>query len=126
MPLHILISFRGQIDFPKISAIEVNLNGPAPPPAKIPVAPPVKAPPMSAFVPIRINCGGITPHTDALGRVWSSDAYFVGGSTFDSNVDMVSYDIPVPDGVYNVVLHFAEILYVQCRRAACSTALHHV
>jgi Malectin domain len=78
------------------------------------------------FVPIRINCGGITPHIDALGRVWSSDAYFVGGSTFDSNADIAdtsedplyncerfgqaSYDIPVPDGVYNVVLHFAEIL----------------
>ncbi|MCC5835776.1 MAG: choice-of-anchor D domain-containing protein [Opitutales bacterium] len=79
--------------------------------------------------PIRINAGG-PQYTDAGGRVWMADSYFVGGSAYSSgSIDIAetmdpvlyrterwgnntfSYQIPVEPGEYDVQLHFAEIYY---------------
>lgn len=67
-------------------------------------------------------------YTDRLGRIWLSDRYFQGGSVFESGDHPVlgtrepriyqsrregtfGYDIPLPPGVYELRLHFAETLY---------------
>jgi Malectin domain len=67
-------------------------------------------------------------YTDRLGRVWLSDRYFQGGYVFESADHPISgtrepriyqsrregtfgYDIPLPPGVYELRLHFAETLY---------------
>jgi len=67
-------------------------------------------------------------YTDRLGRVWWSDRYFQGGTVFESQDHPIfgtrepsiyqsrregsfTYDIPLPPGVYELRLHFAETLY---------------
>jgi hypothetical protein len=67
-------------------------------------------------------------YTDRLGRVWLSDRYFQGGYVFESGDHPISgthepriyqsrregtfgYDIPLPPGVYELRLHFAETLF---------------
>ena len=78
---------------------------------------------------IRINAGG-GQFTDPTGNVWQGDAYFNSGQgTWDcpkaingtNNDDLYCtyrwfnqaqpylYQIPVPNGYYNVRLHFAEM-----------------
>jgi hypothetical protein len=68
------------------------------------------------------------PYTDRFGRVWQSDAYFQGGAAFESAGHAIAaardqrlfrsrregaftYDIPLPPGVYELRLYFAETLY---------------
>ena len=78
---------------------------------------------------VRLLAGNLTgTYTDCIGRVWHSDRYFTGGWGFDSGSHLVmgtrdphlyqtrregtfSYDIPLPLGVYELRLHFAETLY---------------
>lgn len=67
-------------------------------------------------------------YTDRFGRIWQSDAYFQGGNVFEyadrhiagtrdprlyrsRREGAFSYDIPLPPGVYELRLHFAETLY---------------
>uniref|UniRef100_Q021C7 Malectin domain-containing protein n=1 Tax=Solibacter usitatus (strain Ellin6076) TaxID=234267 RepID=Q021C7_SOLUE len=67
-------------------------------------------------------------YTDRLGRIWQSDRYFQGGSVFETHDHAIfgtrepriyqgrregsfAYDIPLPAGVYELRLHFAETLY---------------
>jgi hypothetical protein len=67
-------------------------------------------------------------YTDRLGRIWLSDRYFQGGYVFESGDHPVlgthepriyqsrregtfGYDIPLPPGVYELRLHFAETLF---------------
>jgi hypothetical protein len=67
-------------------------------------------------------------YADRLGRIWQSDRYFQGGSVFESHDHPIfgtrepriyqsrregvfTYDIPLPAGVYELRLHFAETLY---------------
>jgi len=67
-------------------------------------------------------------YTDRFGKVWQSDAYFEGGDVFEGaghpilgtrdqrlyrqrREGVFSYDIPLPPGVYELRLHFAETLY---------------
>lgn len=67
-------------------------------------------------------------YTDRLGRIWQSDRYFQGGTVFESHEHPIfgtrepriyqsrregsfTYDIPLPAGVYELRLHFAETLY---------------
>jgi hypothetical protein len=67
-------------------------------------------------------------YTDRLGRVWHSDRYFQGGNVFESHDHPIygtreptiyqgrregafAYDIPLPAGVYELRLHFAETLF---------------
>jgi hypothetical protein len=78
---------------------------------------------------VRILAGSVTgEYTDRLGRVWQSDRYYQGGAVFDSRDHPIfgtrepriyqsrregsfGYDIPLPAGVYELRLHFAETLY---------------
>ena len=73
---------------------------------------------------VRVNAGG-NAHTTSEGEEFSADQYFTGGKTFSTNNAIagtdedplykterygdVTYAIPVTDGTYRVVLHFAEI-----------------
>jgi hypothetical protein len=67
-------------------------------------------------------------YTDRFGRIWQSDRYFQGGAIFDSTGHSIlaardprlfrsrregafTYDIPLPPGVYELHLYFAETLY---------------
>jgi Malectin domain len=80
------------------------------------------------FQPILINSGG-DQYTDTLGRVWSADKWFLGGTIYakksgdikgtkdnivyrNSRVGEFAYDIPLPNGSYQVILHFADVAYV--------------
>jgi hypothetical protein len=67
-------------------------------------------------------------YTDRLGRIWLSDRYFQGGYVFESGDHPIlgtrepriyqnrregtfGYDVPLPPGVYELRLHFAETLF---------------
>ena len=67
-------------------------------------------------------------YIDRLGRVWQSDRYFNGGTVFETGSRPIygtrdphlyqsrregafTYDIPLPAGVYELRLYFAETLY---------------
>ena len=67
-------------------------------------------------------------YADRLGRIWQSDRYFQGGNVFESHDHPIfgtrepriyqsrregsfAYDIPLPAGVYELRLHFAETLF---------------
>jgi hypothetical protein len=67
-------------------------------------------------------------YTDRFGRTWQSDRYFQGGAVFESAGHAIAsardprlfrsrregaftYDIPLPPGVYELRLYFAETLY---------------
>jgi hypothetical protein len=73
-------------------------------------------------------------YTDRMGRIWQGDRYFDGGSIFDSANHPIlgtrdprifqtrregsfSYDIPLPPGVYELRLYFAETLYGESNAA---------
>ena len=73
---------------------------------------------------IRINAGG--PTLDFDGKEFVADNYFIGGTPFVNTEATVpelyqtersasppafGYEIPVPDGKYTVILHFAEIYF---------------
>jgi Malectin domain len=77
---------------------------------------------------IRIRAGSDRPYTDGFGRQWLSDRYFTGGITFADPKHPIfntrdpdlyrsrregtfRYDIPLRAGVYEMRLHFAEVLY---------------
>ena len=102
------IAFNASIDNAKVSAIEVL--------------------PSSGFS-VRINSGGGV-YLDSLGNQWIADQYYVGGSTYEVSAEIANtvddtlyeserygnnfgYAIPVPNGVYLVRLHFAEIYHQQ-------------
>lgn len=73
---------------------------------------------------VRINCGSTSPYTDGSGHVWSADIYYSGGltssrtnpigNTTDDTLyqtyryDFSGYNIPVPNGSYQVTLKFME------------------
>jgi hypothetical protein len=77
-----------QADYPKISAIEINVGGPAvPTSAPVAVPMPTKAPvtlaPTSAFPAILIACGRTESYTsDVDGLVWAPDKFFYGGNAY--------------------------------------------
>lgn len=73
---------------------------------------------------IHINCGG--PQITQNGKVFSADQYFTGGKAYTNTRAEVPamyqtehtglpytffYNIPVPNGSYTVILHFAEIYW---------------
>jgi Malectin domain len=74
---------------------------------------------------VLINCGG-DAYLDTQDRKWSADTYYTGGETYsktsadilDTDDDeifhserfgMFEYNIPMPRGTYEVILHFAEL-----------------
>lgn len=72
-------------------------------------------------------------YTDRFGRIWQSDRYFQGGAIFESSGHIAAardprlfrsrregaftYDIPLPPGVYELRLYFAETLYGETNMA---------
>lgn len=96
-------------------------------PVTLPPSPtkaPMSMPPFPAFEPILINCGG-GRFVDFDRRVWSPDVYFFGGNWFDPGLKAIAetfddelysnyrwgafeYRIPVPEGLFEVILHYAE------------------
>lgn len=86
---------------------------------------------MLPFPTLRINCGGALAYTDSQGRVWAPDQSFTSGAPFDAGLLVADaplyaterffnifehtapfqYEIPVPNGDYGIVLHFAEVFF---------------
>ena len=78
---------------------------------------------------VRILAGHVgAGYTDRLGRIWTGDRYFQGGTVYETldhpisgtrepriyqsrREGAFSYDIPLPPGIYELRLHFAETLY---------------
>ena len=124
-----------------IDLLQAVLTPPSPPPTPSPVSPPTTAietdplPSTADFAPLRINCGGGS-YTDSQGQQWEADRFHngVGSNGFDIlntifqtpdaglfqsfryNYRLLegalAYDIPVPDGAYQVVLYFAEVFFI--------------
>jgi hypothetical protein len=151
------IDFVTVKDNAKVSAISITSSVSAPPP------PP---PPASPSYTQRVNIGGVG-YTDAERNHWSADQAhkpgswgYIGGTTYSNGNSIAnttddplyqserygnfSYKFDVPNGLYNVALHFAEIYwknpgqrifdvviegsrvidrYDICAAAGCSTAL---
>jgi hypothetical protein len=75
--------------------------------------------------PIRLNAGG--PAYTGSGVSWLADAYFIGGTTTSTTNSIAGttdpalyqtqrvgswrYNVPVPNGTYDVKLYFAETVY---------------
>ncbi len=92
----------------------------------VPVVPAIPATPSQA---VRILTGLKSgTYTDRFGRVWQADRYYQDGSVYESAGHTVigtrdqrlfvsrregtfTYDIPLPPGVYELRLYFAENLY---------------
>lgn len=77
---------------------------------------------------IRILCGATHSMVDHAGKMWSADVAFTGGAPVKSTVQHIwrtqdpafyrssregdfRYDIPLPAGIYELRLHFAETAY---------------
>ena len=73
---------------------------------------------------LRINAGG--PQVTYTGNIFEADQYFNGGSVLDrpqtglsqphrtirfGSSGIMNYNIPVPNGQYSIVLHFAEVWF---------------
>lgn len=75
--------------------------------------------------PVRINAGRTTPFVDAQGQRWLADQFFSGGEIFErpelvvtntaepelyrsEHYSMESFSCPLPNGNYQVKLHFCE------------------
>lgn len=134
---NLTISFGRKKQNPMISGIEVHSAVLGSPPGVVQSNEPSAAPSLSmepsSFEPIRINAGGPN-YTDSFGNEWISDKetqYFNTGLTFGKpdaiingtrdatlfqterwdvfNGPPLTYDIPVPNGIYDVSLYFTEI-----------------
>jgi len=97
-------------------------------------SPQVDSPPVTASQPsagplaeMRILCGNNSPkYADQIGRIWTADRYYVGGTPFKAAADAViaraedqviwrggrlgdfEYRIPLKPGIYEAHLYFAE------------------
>jgi hypothetical protein len=116
----VTIEFAPSKENPKISGIEViEIPDFVPPPTSAPVTAPFN---------LLINCGGEGFLESSGVRQWVADQYFIGGSTYaDGSNDILDtlddtlyqserngeykYEIPVPTGSYEIVLHFAELYW---------------
>ena len=116
----LIIELVSKIENPKISGIEVVAVADYQP---APTSAPVTAP-----FHLSINCGGVG-FLDSQGtRRWEPDQYFIGGSTYSDTSNDVNgtlddtlyhaerygnfqYEIPVPTGSYEIILHFAELYW---------------
>ncbi|MDN3688840.1 PKD domain-containing protein [Cyclobacterium jeungdonense] len=80
--------------------------------------------PVDPSFELRINAGG--PALNHDGKFFAADNYFIGGSTYSNTSAPVpalyqterssapkvfNYAVPVPNGTYQVILHFAEIYW---------------
>jgi hypothetical protein len=92
-----------------------------------------------AFIPILVRAGG-PAYTDTQGELWSADYSFTGGAEGsttraianttdpalyqDERYGVFSYNFPVPNGNYNVVLKFAEIYWSQVGQRMFNVAIN--
>ena len=77
---------------------------------------------------IRILAGATRRYVDRVGKLWGPDAHFTGGHAVQSSAQHIwrtqdpsiyrssrqgdfSYNIPLPPGIYELHLHFAETFY---------------
>ncbi|HEX8895115.1 MAG TPA: malectin domain-containing carbohydrate-binding protein [Terriglobales bacterium] len=77
---------------------------------------------------IRILAGGTRRYVDRSGKLWGPDAHFSGGHVVQSSAQYIwrtqdpaiyrssrqgdfNYNIPLPSGIYELHLHFAETFY---------------
>jgi hypothetical protein len=117
----ISVELKQKTENPKICGIEiVELDAYVPPPTVAPVAEPFQK---------LINCGGLGFVENSGNRKWEDDQLFMGGFAYaDGSKDVngtlddslyqtercgeeFTYEIPVPNGSYEVVLHFAELYW---------------
>jgi uncharacterized protein YuzE len=115
----VTIQFVPKVEHPKICAIEiVEIPDYIPPPTAAPIARPFE---------ILINSGAVDDYSERnTGRIWEKDNYFIGGGVlFKRHYDIVGtvddeifhierhgefrYEIPVPPGRYELILHFTEL-----------------
>jgi hypothetical protein len=107
------ITFTPKVENPEINAIEIIPDGAA-------------AAPAADSKAIRIKAGASAPFKDSAGNTWEAERGFEGGSTIDRDASsqvantkdaglylsehysMDSFSTKLPNGKYNVKLHFAE------------------
>ena len=116
----VTVEFVPRIENPKICGIEITEIGEY-------VAPPTAAPFEKPFQKL-INCGGVGFVDNSGSKQWEDDQHFIGGNTYADGSNDVSgtkdqalyqterngeftYEIPVPVGSYEIVLHFAELYW---------------
>ena len=109
---------------------------PTPSPTTTPTPTPTATPVGST---VRINCGGPN-YNDTQNHLWSADNYFTGGTalTFTQSISGTSdptlyqserfaptltYQIPVPNGSYEVTLCFAELYWTSAGKRVFNVAL---
>ncbi len=118
---------------PTATATPSATNSPTPLPIATPIATstpastPTPTPTTTSSTVFKINSGG-GGYTDSTGGVWSGDRYFSSASTYSTGATIgattnqtiykseryganFSYNLPVSNGSYNVVLHFSEIYF---------------
>jgi hypothetical protein len=110
-----------------IAPVPTPISVPAPISVPMPVAVPLPTSP-GPFQDLLINCGSTTAYVESAGvRTWKADQYFIDGGTFtiastteiiDTFDDRVyqserngdfQYEIPVPPGEYEIIIHLAEV-----------------
>ena len=125
----------------KFSAIQVGPGTPTPTPTPTPTATPTATPTPTPTTQstVRINSGG-PAYLDGTAQSWSADIYFVGGSTktYTQSVSGTSdptlyqseryaptltYNVPVPNGNYEVTLYFAEMAFNAAGKRVFSVSL---
>jgi hypothetical protein len=109
--------------------VRVQRTSPSAVPAKEAAEPPVESligPPTGQE--IRILAGSSRSLVDHAGKLWSADYGFTGGATLKSTIPHIArtqdpnfyrtnrqgqfrYDIPLPKGIYELRLHFAETVF---------------
>jgi glucose/arabinose dehydrogenase len=113
---------------PSLSPVEDPTTAPSPSPVGVPSASAPSATPVLSFSPYHINVGGPS-FIDKAGTTWEGDGYSGGTgrvlttkNPIENTVDEILYkserwgsnlklEIPVPNGDYEVTLHFAEIYF---------------
>ena len=110
---------------------------PTPTPSGTPTPTPTPSP--SPLASVLIDCGG-PAYTDSLGQVWSADKYFVGGTTqnvypyglrnrgstlyqSERYASTLTYNVPVPNGNYEVTFYFAEMYFNAAGKRVFSVSL---
>jgi glucose/arabinose dehydrogenase/uncharacterized protein involved in tolerance to divalent cations len=126
------ISFNHKVENPKLCAIEVHPSSSSPSTPTLPVATPTV--PAGKPFSLYINAGGKEAFTDSLGKLWLKDSFYNNGGkseTVPNSIPTIygtgddflyttgrydpaggkalKYEIPVPNGEYTLILHFAEI-----------------
>ena len=126
-PMVSAVEFIYQGPAAPIAPAPTPISVPAPISVPMPVAVPLPTSP-GPFQDLLINCGSTASYVESAGvRTWKADQYFIGGGTFtvastieitDTFDDRVyqserngdfQYEIPVPPGEYEIIIHLTEV-----------------